>query len=265
MSTLSPWLLLSGTGMVLVAVLGAFIATRASRSMWRPLAIGGGAWMVAVLLKLIWALPTNAIVRQALLRLAGASLGKPLYWAYIGLLTGVFECGITFLIVARTKLREADWDSSLAFGTGFGAIEAFVLGLLSLLGMAAILLFHNFLPPDTQARVATQLAGRAEFLPLILPILERAATLFIHVFSCVAIVYGFRTRRALSWFALAFVYKSAVDGVAAWGIEVLKARESVAALTKLELLMLPFAIAGFAGLVFLRKRMEIWDVSPVQE
>jgi len=94
-STPSPWLLLSGTGMVLVAVLGTFIATRASRSMWRPLAIGAGAWVVAVLLKMIWALPTNAIVRQGLLRVAGASLGKPLYWAYIGLLTGVFECGIT--------------------------------------------------------------------------------------------------------------------------------------------------------------------------
>lgn len=78
MSTLSPWLLLSGTGMVLVAVLGVFFATRASRSMWRPLAIGAGAWVVAVLLKMIWALPTNAIVRQGLLRVAGASLGRPL-------------------------------------------------------------------------------------------------------------------------------------------------------------------------------------------
>jgi len=41
------------------------------------------AWVVAVLLKVIWAVPTNAIVRQRLLRVAGESLGKPLYWAYI--------------------------------------------------------------------------------------------------------------------------------------------------------------------------------------
>jgi len=155
----------------------------------------------------------------------------------------------------------ANWDRSLAFGTGFGAIEALVLGLVSLLGTAALLLLHDFLPPETQARVAAQLAGRAAFLPLILPVLERAVTLIIHVFSCVAIIYGFRTRRALPWFALAFAYKSAVDGMAAWGIQVLKARESITGLTQLELLMVPFAIAGLAGLVFLRKRMEIMDVS----
>jgi len=249
--------------MVLVAVIGVIIATRSSRSMWRPLAIGACAWVVAVLLKVIWAVPTNAIVRQRLLRVAGESLGKPLYWAYIGLLTGVFECGITLLFIARSKLRDADWERSFAFGMGFGAIEAFVLGFVSLLAMAAVLLFHNFLPPETQARVARDFAGRAEFLPLVLPIFERAATLFIHIFSCVAIIYGFRTRRILIWFALAFVYKSAVDGVAAWGIEVLKARESVAALTKLELLMLPFAIAGLIGLILLHKRMEIRVVSPV--
>jgi uncharacterized membrane protein YhfC len=256
MPTLSPWLLMSGTGMVLVAVLGALVVTRSARAMWRPLAIGAAAWVVAVLLKVGWALPTNTIVRQGLLHAAGTSLGRPLFWVYIGLLTGIFECGITYVIVARTKLREADWATSLAFGIGFGATEAFVLGALSLIGMAAAILFHQFLPQATQARLAAQLAGRAEFLPLMLPILERAGTLFVHAFSCVAIVYGFRTRRVWSWFALAFVYKSAVDGVAAWGLEVFKPRESVAGLTTVELWMLPFAIVGFAGLVWLRRRMK---------
>ncbi len=254
MRILSPWLLAPGLGMVLVGVLGAFIATRASRALWRPLAIGAGAWAVAVLMKLIWALPTNAIVHRILLGMAGQSIGSALDWIYIGLLTGIFECGITALIVARTNLRDADWSRSLAFGTGFGVTEAVVLGLLSLVGTATLLLTHNLLPQATQTRVAAQLAGHVAFLPLMMPIVERVVALFTHIFSCVAIIFGFRTRRVLLWFSLAFVYKSAVDSVAAWGIEVLKARESVTGLLQLESLLIPFAVVGLVGLVYLHRR-----------
>ena len=240
--------------MVLVGMLVAFIATRASRTLWRPLAIGASAWAAAVLLKLIWALPTNAIIRQTLLGVAGRSFGRTLYWIYIGLLTGIFECGITAVIVARTKLRDADWSKSLAFGTGFGAMEAMVLGFLSLVGIASLLLFHNLLPQETQARVAAQLAGHDAFLPLMMPIVERAITLFMHVFSCVAIIFGFRTRQALPWFSLSFAYKSVVDGMAAWGVEVLKARESITGLWQTEMLMIPFALVALVGLVYLHRR-----------
>lgn len=262
MRALSPWLLAPGLGMVLVGVLGVFVATRASRMLWRPLAIGAAAWMAAVLLKVIWALPTNAIVRKGLLGVGGQSFGRTLDWIYIGLLTGIFECGLTALIVARTKLRDADWSKSFAFGTGFGAAEAIVVGILSLVGIASILLFYDRLPHETQARVAAQLAGNDAFLPLTMPIIERAAALVMHLFSCVAIIFGFKTRRVLPWFLLAFVYKSAVDGVAAWSVEVLKARESVTGLWQADMLMMPLALAGLVGLVYLRRRER--PATPIQ-
>lgn len=262
MPALSPWLLVSGAGMTLVGVLAVLGVTRGARSLWRPAGIGAAAWVVAVLLKMAWALPTNSFVHGRLRQVAGTSVGEPLFWVYVGLLTGVFECGLTALVVARSNLRKATWREALAFGTAFGVIEAVALGVVSLLGVAFLLLFYDVLPAETRARIATQLVGRAETLPLILPIFERLGTLFIHAFSCVVIVYGFKTRRALRWFVLAFAYKSAVDGVAAWGILALKARESIEALVRLEVLMVPFAVVGLIGLVLLYGRMQAPAAAP---
>jgi uncharacterized membrane protein YhfC len=35
----------------------------------------------------------------------------------------------TLLFALRTRLKAADWDEAVTFGIGFGAMEAFLLGL----------------------------------------------------------------------------------------------------------------------------------------
>jgi hypothetical protein len=115
---------------------------------------------------------------------------------------GIFECGITTWIVARTG-RDADWSKSLAFGTGFGAMEA-----------------HGAMTPQSGrnrlATVVPESPPSGDAGPLVMAVVERAGTLFVQMFSCVTI-FGLRTRRASPWFILALVYKSAVDGVGCLG------------------------------------------------
>ncbi len=53
---------------------------------------------------------------------------EPVLWLYMGLSTGVFECGATLAFTYFIKkLRHASWKETVGFGAGFGAVEAFLV------------------------------------------------------------------------------------------------------------------------------------------
>jgi uncharacterized membrane protein YhfC len=110
---------------------------------------------------------------------------------YIGLLTGIFEVGLVLLASRVVKrLRRVTWDDAVAFGLAFGGIEAVVMGV-------AALALNRTIEPH---------------LVFVGP-LERASALVVHVVTCALVLRGGRGAKAL-----AFVYKSAIDMVAAWAI-----------------------------------------------
>ena len=76
--------------------------------------------------------------------------------SYVGIRTGLFECGAKYLAVERTRLRDASLDEATAFGVGFGATEAVLLEIPSLIQMAAFLAnpsLIDVIPPEQRAFV----------------------------------------------------------------------------------------------------------------
>jgi uncharacterized membrane protein YhfC len=242
--------LLNGLGMMLVAVAAVMLGGCGKRPLWRVLGIGAGAWAIGVALKFAWAIPMNAAIRRGLQLLLGAAASAPFYWLYVGLLTGIFECGIALLFVRRSQLRNAGWHQAVAFGVGFGAMEAFALGAVATLTLVLSTIFFDVLPPSAKTPL---LKSYGSFALIPLSVFERITALLAHVFSCVLIVMSVRLARQ-RWFWLSFAYKTALDGVAAWSILAYGVRESVGRLAQTEVLFAAFAVVAAAGLARLKPR-----------
>jgi len=211
--------LAGGIGMMLVAI--GFVIYAAVRKLgWGYLGLGALAWTVAVVLKFAWAIPINSPLLKALTGALPEAAAMPIFYVYVGALTGIFEVGIVWLVMRYTRLGKVDWKRALSFGIGFGAFEAFLLGVLSLVGILVLMLMPTAVPLaslEAAARANDPLYGLA-------PIVERFGTVFVHIFSNVLIFYAV-ARRKPGWFWLAFAYKTAIDAVAAfaqfWGLETL--------------------------------------------
>src|SRR5262249_10985625 len=120
----SALFLLSGIGMMVVGIVAVLLWRRGREASWKAFGLGALAWAVGVALKLGWAAPTNALIERDLDRALPGWIAAPAFWLYVGLLTGVFECGVALLFVRRTRLTAAGWDEAVGFGIGFGAAEA---------------------------------------------------------------------------------------------------------------------------------------------
>ncbi|MGB8648241.1 MAG: YhfC family glutamic-type intramembrane protease [Anaerolineae bacterium] len=208
-AAVSPLALMGSLGMILVG-LGFCIYALYKRLGWKYLLLGMPFWFVTVALKFAWAIGANgAIYSQVNGALGGLALGA--FSLYVGALTGVFEVALTYLVLRYTRLGRATWSMALAFGIGFGAIEAILLGSNSLIAVIAALVTPNLLPLDA----LTAIAALNNPLFALAPVWERFFTIWVHILSNVLIFYAI-ARRKPQWFWLAFVYKTLIDAVAGY-------------------------------------------------
>jgi uncharacterized membrane protein YhfC len=244
--------LLSGIGMMAVAIIAVLAWRRRTGAPWAAFGLGALAWAVGVALKVGWALPTNPLIRHGLDRVLPGSASAPVFWLYIGLLTGVFECGVALLFVKRTRLKSAGWDGAVAFGIGFGGVEAFLLGMTQFLALLAAVAWWEQVPEEARtALTKSPISLGIAFIPL--PVAERLSALLAHVFTSVLIVYGVRVGDG-RWFWLSFAYKSALDAFAAWAVLATQLSKSLPGMIAFEAAAGAYAVIGLAGLAFLRGR-----------
>ncbi|MBN1312346.1 MAG: YhfC family intramembrane metalloprotease [Anaerolineae bacterium] len=244
--TVTPVALMGGIGMMLVAI--SFVIYAAVHKLgWGYLGLGALAWTVAVALKFAWAIPINTPLLEALTGTLPEAAAMPIFYVYVGALTGVFEVGIVWLVMRYSRLGKVDWKRALSFGIGFGAFEALLLGILSLVGVLALMLLPSAVPLaslESAARANDPLYGLA-------PIVERLGTIFVHIFSNALIFYAVAKRKP-GWFWLAFAYKTAVDTAAAfaqfWGLEELWK------IWTIEAVIVIFGLIGWLGIRWLRDR-----------
>jgi len=240
---------LSGAGMMIVGLAPVVWCGR-RRAARFAIGAGAAAWTVAVALKFAWAVPLNDPIRHKLESLLPQALAHPAFYLYVGLLTGVFECTIPWLLVRRSRLKTADWSQAVAFGIGFGAIEAFLLGLVSCLPLLAVIFFRDLIPADALEKILNLYRTDLRGIPL--PVIERITALIVHTFATVLIVYGVRARQ-VRWFWISFAYKTAVDAFAlallAWGMG-----NSISKMAQFEAWFALFAVIGIAGLRALKPR-----------
>jgi uncharacterized membrane protein YhfC len=208
---IGAWIWLSaGLFVVLVSVGACVLVHRRRPTSLADYLLGSGAWVVGVALKVLAAVAVFGALRRM--------LGNELPWFLVvpvtGLLTGIFECGTSALVVRLSPLRRGGWNSALAFGTSFGAVEGVVLAVpFALAGAAAITALGYLEPTDAKALVD-------EVSDVVRPLtfaLERLAALAVHVFAGALVVQSVSKRRpGLFWWS--FLLKSAVDALPEEGI-----------------------------------------------
>lgn len=247
----SPLALLGGAGMVGVAVAYLAYAGR-NRLGWRYLGFGALAWLLTVALKFVWAVPLNTPVYKAITAALPEPVAMLVFIIYVGLLTGLTEVLLTWLVVRYTRLGQVPWGKALAFGIGFGAVEALLLGIGSLGNVAAALVMPELLPLQALA----QLAAANNPLWGLAPIVERFFTCLIHIFCNGALFYGAR-KRATRWFWLSFFFKSAIDAVAAWGQ--LRGLDSLGKIWALEAVVVVFGGLAWWGTRWISVRYPVSD------
>lgn len=246
LGNITPLALLPGVGMMAVAL--AFVAYAVRRGLgWRYLGLGALAWVVTVALKFAWAIPINTPLYQALYATLPRVVAGPLFYLYVGALTGVFEVGLVWLAARYTRLGQVDWPKALAFGIGFGALEALLLGLAAAGSTLAALLSPALFPPEALVAVARQ----GNLLFGLAPTVERVAAVYIHILANVLIFYAASKRRP-GYFWLAFAYKTSIDTVAAfaqfWGLD------TAARIWTIEAVVIAFGVVGWLGMRWVAAR-----------
>jgi uncharacterized membrane protein YhfC len=234
--------------MIVVGVTPALYWCHEKPRVWRFVCAGALAWAVAVALKFAWALPMNRIIKARLARGAARSVAEPLFWLYVGLLTGLFESGLAWL--AARWLEVDTWENAVAFGIGFGAMEALTLGLLSFLGALVALISFDQIPPDKRANAEDATAVDAR---LMLASVERAAVLCMHVLACVLVVLALRTGQS-RWFWSSIAFATAMDAFAMWGIDVFGVKRSIERLAWFNAMLVGLAFVSVAATALLRAR-----------
>jgi len=237
--------------MVVVAIAAVMYWKRHSGVLWSFFFWGALAWIVGVTLKAGASIPTPAIIHQVR-DVLPRTFAEPVLWIYIGLLTGIFECGATLGFAYIQKIRKANWNQSVGFGVGFGAVGALLVGVGSLLMMLVVMYIPDKLPPE-YLKFAT--SGNSLWcIPA--PIIERMITIPIHALSCVLIIYAVR-KQEWKWFWLSFVYETVVDAIAGF-IYITYGLENLTTLSTwgMELVFLPFGIIGVLGLYAFRNKWQ---------
>lgn len=114
---ISPLHLLTGVGMILVAICGVWLWQRGKPSLWPVVWWGALAWVLSVGIKFAAAWPTTSLIQR--------HGDNPLIWVYAGLLTGVFECAVPLPLIRKTRLRRADWNGRLRSASALAAPKLF--------------------------------------------------------------------------------------------------------------------------------------------
>jgi uncharacterized membrane protein YhfC len=208
--TITPLAALQGVGMLLVTA--GFVVYAGIRKLgWRALLLGALFWVLTVLLKFVWAGALNSAIYAGLTGVLPGVAGSLIFDVYVGSLTGIFEVGLTYLILRRTRLARSPWKTAFAFGIGFGAVEALLLSISPLI--SAILGMTN--PSTLSLSTLQNIAMLNNPLWGLTGVWERFFTVWIHIACNVLIFYTLITGQK-KWFWLSFGIKTVLDSVAAY-------------------------------------------------
>ncbi len=247
--TISPIAFVGGIGMIVVAL--AFFGYALVKRLGADyLGWGALAWVVTVAAKVAIALPLNGWVHHQT-QLLSAPWGDAVFNIYVGLLTGITEVLMVWLFLRYTRFGRARWPQVLAFGIGFGAIEALLVGAGAVASVAVSMAIPDKIPKDALEKVAQS----GHLAIQLAPICERIFACLGHLATNVMLFYAV-SRRAPRWFWLAFAYKSAIDAVAAAYLQSDSTTISLAWLWGMEALTAVWGIAGLLVTLWIGRRYD---------
>lgn len=231
--------LVSGMGMVVVGAAAALLWWWISRAEFRWFAVGVGLWVVAVAIKVVIALLTNAPVVKFLETHLPHGLYVTLGGLYVGLESSLCEIGLTLLLVLLWRAPGRDAGTATAVGAGAGAFEAMLLGVSA---VAAGLVFGFVDHPEVAK--AAEAAGKIQDttqLAWLIGTAERVLAILCHMSSRTLVLLGV-TRRRIGMVVGGFVLFTYIDSVA--GAAHISGNIGKFSLWWIELAIVPAALAS---------------------
>jgi len=240
--------LVSGLGMIVVAAAAVIYWRWVSHARFRWFWIGAGLWTVAVAVKVLAALATNAAVIGWL----KGSLPYPLFVACAGVFGGLqsslCEMGFTLLAVWIWRALGRDAGQAIAIGVGAGAFEAMLLGLGSLVGVATAIAGLPGTEPIRQE--LGKVAATTPLFWLVAPA-ERVIAILCHASSRALVLLGVPQRRWMMVF-WGFVIFTSIDGIAS--AVLVSGKMGTFSIWWIELTLLPFALVSIEILAWCYRR-----------
>lgn len=250
-------LLISGCLVVLITLVMLLWWRRNIDASWKWLLLGAGVWLVGIILKFIVAMiantPVLSLLQSALEQTGYLALGA----VYIGLLTGVFEIGITLAFALLIRAMYRDRNRALSIGLGAGLVEALFIGLSSI---------GNYLTVQAGAAnsdaIMASLAQAVAMTPLLWLVapIERIIAILCHVSSRMLVLYGIRVKK-YRYFWTGFAILTLLDAIA--GYFHLAGLINKISLWWIELLLVPFAILSIYVINWCYKCWQDSDISTV--
>lgn len=252
----NPALLGSGIGMMAAGILPILYWRRTRRVKLTPFVLGAALWVAAILPKIVMDMAVGGPINAW----AGSTLGYLGTLIFISLLvglrTGAFESGFTYLTFLKTRLRSATYDEAVGFGLAFGGTEALILGLGSFLNVLMFLLNPGLVEQIPVAqREAVMAALDAPSVMVFAPIIERAFTILVHLFATI-LVYVAVVCHDSRFFWASFLYRTGIDGmVPGFGVLLAGSSNPLLMTYLVELAIAAYGSLGLLGVRSLRKRI----------
>lgn len=217
--------------------------------------LGGGVWAVGVILKFIFAFTLNrpilAWIESLFAQTGVLSIGS----IYIGLLTGVFEIGITLVFALFIKGMYQNYKRGIGIGIGAGGIEAFLIGFSQIVSFVLVL---SGQPSSNQIMASiAQTAVVTPVLYLIGPV-ERIIAILCHTSSRSLVLFAVAKKKYVYFWA-GFLIMTAIDAIA--GYVHLAGLLNKINMWWVELALLPFALISIPVIKWCIKN---WDSTQEQ-
>jgi uncharacterized membrane protein YhfC len=231
-------LLVSGCLVVLMTVAITVWSRKHMRISWKWLFVGAGAWFAGVVLKFVTAYFANAPVLEIIKSSLGNSGYLTLGSAYIGLLTGVFEIGMTliFALLIRNVLEKPEY--ALGVGLGAGLVESLLIGFSTIGSLLAVVTGS----PSGDAIIGA-VAQAAVLTPILWLVssIERMIAILCHASSRFLVIFALAHRKQ-RYFWAGFLILTVIDAIA--GYYHISGLVNKISTWWVELLLLPFAIVS---------------------
>lgn len=236
-------------GLLMIAmpiILGIYLARRFEIG-WRVWLIGGAFFILSQ----VGHIPFNAAIGLLFERgiLSEPTIVSPVVFSAIfaGLSAGIWEECFRYAAFRWGAKEARSWSKGLMLGSGWGGVEAIILGLLVLINYAIMLLAQfgdlSSVLPANQVELLNQQMAAYWSLPWYVTLvgaLERAFAITVQISLSVIVLQVF-VRKSIAWLFLAIGWHAVVDALAVYlintyGIFVTEAAIAVTAIISLILI-----------------------------
>lgn len=208
---MNPFLLLGPIGMMAVGIVAIIYWKRRSSAALKYFAFGGVFWAIAIAIKVAMDLTITTPLYLSWLGW-GELTALILLGVYVGLRTGLLECLIPYLGFRSKRFGGISLDEATAVGVGFGAAEAILIAIPSLLQLLVFFLYPSILAmlPAEQAQLIEAQLSQPTYMALA-AIWERVFVILVHIFTTL-LVFVAAAKARWKLLLVAVLFKSALDG-----------------------------------------------------